>query len=385
MVAGCAQLDRDPPVVTVEGPSEPVRTAELVIHAEDTVPGLAGLTVTIDGGEPAALVVPADGKVVYPVPDLPDGAHELRFTATDRSWTPNVTTVVRSVVFDRTPPVLEVSPASATAYQGRTWALWVRSDEPLVEPRFTITARDDDRNTVTTTLPLYPVDGAWRGLRGIELQEPPASLDVVIEASDALGNAVRLVTQVAVAETTFEEGGFIKLSKKQVAARKDDVAIKAMRAERNAAYNLVHPDQRWTAHFVSPIPGAEQTSPFGKYRSYSDGRKSHHTGLDLSEARGTPVASAGDGLVVVANPEAIFGNVVIVHHGHGVVTSYNHLDRIDVKIGDGVKAGQVVGALGSTGQSTGPHLHWGMEVGAIAVDPGQWLGDDFSKSPFPDR
>lgn len=382
MVAGCAGLDRVPPALAVAGPVAPVRSAELTMRVSDETPGLEGLTVAIDGGEPALLEVPADGTVVYPLPELPDGTHQVVITATDRAWLPNAATRALEVVLDRTPPSLEVATASGTAYQGRTWALWVRADEPLVAPRFTLSARDDDRNTVTTTLPMYPVDGAWRGLRGIELQEPPGPIEVVIEATDTLGNEVRLVTSVVVAETRFEEGGFIRLSKKQVAARQDDVAIKAMRAERNGAYTMVHADQRWMAPFVSPIPGAEQTSPFGKYRSYSDGRKSHHTGLDLSAPRGTPVASAGDGLVVVANPQAIFGNVVIVHHGQGVVTSYNHLDRIDVKIGDGVKAGEVVGALGSTGQSTGPHLHWGMEVGAIAVDPSEWMGDSFSKSPF---
>ena len=77
----------------------------------------------------------------------------------------------------------------------------------------------------------------------------------------------------------------------------------------------------------------------------------------------------------------MFGNAVIVHHGHGVTTSYNHLDRIDVEVGDDVAAGDPIGLLGSTGQSTGPHLHFSMVVGEEAVDPAQWLDGDLDLQP----
>ncbi len=73
--------------------------------------------------------------------------------------------------------------------------------------------------------------------------------------------------------------------------------------------------------------------------------------------------------------QAIFGKVVILHHGQGLASSYNHLSRIDVKLGDRVSPGQVIGAVGSTGQSTGPHLHWGVTVGRVAVDAMPLLED----------
>ncbi|MEQ1506514.1 MAG: M23 family metallopeptidase, partial [Myxococcota bacterium] len=272
--------------------------------------------------------------------------------------------------------------------QGKTWALWVRSDEPLVDPTATVTVIDakPTEPSVQKTFALHafgtPGSNVWRGLRGIEIQEPTGPHPLVITAKDALGNEARLERTFEVAQTAFAEGGYIKLSKKQVAARKDEEAIAKMRAERDAAYAHPQPVQRWSGPFAKPIPGAELTSPFGKYRSYSDGRKSYHSGLDLSEPRGTPVRAAAPGVVLVAHEQAIFGNVVIVNHGLGVATSYNHLDRIDVREGDQVEAGQQLGALGSTGQSTGPHLHWGLEVDVVAVDPGEWLSTGFDVSPF---
>ena len=92
--------------------------------------------------------------------------------------------------------------------------------------------------------------------------------------------------------------------------------------------------------------------------------------------------AAAAGTVMVANEQAIFGNVVIVNHGHQVATSYNHLDSVAVEIGDQVEPGDVLGTLGSTGQSTGPHLHWGLEVGVVAVDPSEWLETGFDTPPF---
>jgi murein DD-endopeptidase MepM/ murein hydrolase activator NlpD len=155
-----------------------------------------------------------------------------------------------------------------------------------------------------------------------------------------------------------------------------------MHVERDTAYAFAQPQQRWSGAFHKPVPSADLRSPFGKYRSYSDGKKSYHTGLDLSAERGIPVESAAAGIVLVAHEQAIFGNVVIVHHGDGVATSYNHLDEIDVKEGDQVEQGQVLGKLGATGQATGPHLHWGLEVGVVAVDPGEWLAYGFDRSPW---
>jgi hypothetical protein len=384
---GCAaMLDRQPPRLTVNELVEPAKTVEITLLASDPETGLSGLTLAIDGGAPVPLEVPPDGKVVWTAPpELPDGRHEFVFEAADGAWRANTSSISTVRHLDRTPPVLTLAPSSGWAHQGRTWAAWLRSDEPLVNPTLTVLARGDDGETIERTTPFYPVgppeDGVWRALRGIELREALGPHPVKIDASDGAGNAAHLETSVEIRATPFEEGGYIKLSKKQVEARKDEEGIAKMRKERNEAYAVVIPEQHWSGPFLAPVPEARMTSPFGKYRTYSDGRKSYHTGLDLSLELGAPVLAAAGGQVLVAHEMAIFGNVVIVHHGQGVVTSYNHLDSIAVKEGEQVSAGHLLGTLGSTGQSTGPHLHWGMQIAGVAVDPGEWLDESFLKVP----
>jgi murein DD-endopeptidase MepM/ murein hydrolase activator NlpD len=384
---GCAaMLDKQPPRLTLDEAPELAQSVEITLVVEDPETGVAQLTVSTDSGEPVLLEVPTDGLVVWAAPpELPDGRHEFVFEATDGAWTPNVSRVAAVRTLDRTPPTLTLAPSSGHAHQGRTWAVWLKASEPLVNPTLTVLARGDDGKTVERTTPFYPIgpaeDGVWRALRGIELRESLGPHPVKIDAADALGNQAHLETTVEIRATAFEEGGYIKLTKKQTEARKDEEAIAKMRKARNEAYAAVIPEQHWSGIFIEPVAEARMTSPFGKYRTYSDGRKSYHTGLDLSLELGAPVLSAADGQVLVAHEMALFGNVVIVHHGQGVCTSYNHLDTILVQAGDRVKAGQQVGTLGSTGQSTGPHLHWGMEVAEVAVDPGEWLSESFVKVP----
>lgn len=383
-LTGCAWLDREPPTVTIEGPTEVVREAELVIRVVDPAPGVKAATVSIDGAAPIPLELPPDKVVRWRVPELGDGAHEIRVQATDASAFANVGQAAFTLTLDRTPPAIEIHASSLVAHQGKTWAGWVRSPEPLLEPvvKLKVMGKKPTDPPVDVSVPLYPVDGAWRALRGLEIEEPTGPHPLVVEARDALGNVAHVEATLDVQPTEFEVGGFIKLSKKQKEARKDEAAIKKMREERDAAYSYAETTQHWSGPFLLPIPEAELSSPFGKYRSYSDGKKSFHTGLDLSEPPGTPIGAAAAGVVVVAHAQAIFGNVVIVNHGQHVATSYNHLQEILVKEGDKVDAGAIVGLLGSTGQSTGPHLHWGLEVDVVAVDPGEWLGNGFDRSPW---
>jgi murein DD-endopeptidase MepM/ murein hydrolase activator NlpD len=94
------------------------------------------------------------------------------------------------------------------------------------------------------------------------------------------------------------------------------------------------------------------------------------------------VKAPAGGIVTLAEELHIYGNAVIVKHGPRVSSSYNHLSTIGVAVGDVVEAGDVVGEVGSTGQSTGPHLHWGMVVGGVAVDAEQWSDRDFD-APLP--
>lgn len=98
-----------------------------------------------------------------------------------------------------------------------------------------------------------------------------------------------------------------------------------------------------------------------------------HSGVDLRDEPGKPVFATGAGVVTAAGPNAGYGNLVEVDHGRGLTTRYGHLSQIAVASGARVRAGDVIGRLGSTGRSTGPHLHYEVRVNGAAVDPERFL------------
>lgn len=131
----------------------------------------------------------------------------------------------------------------------------------------------------------------------------------------------------------------------------------------------------WKGRFRRPVDEIYVTSaPFGQRRSYNGGpANSFHTGQDFAAPEGQVIEAPAAGVVVLAEPLTVRGNAVIVDHGAGLYTGYWHLSRIDVVPGQPVQPGDPLGLVGTTGLSTGNHLHWEMRLHSIAVDPLQWL------------
>lgn len=123
--------------------------------------------------------------------------------------------------------------------------------------------------------------------------------------------------------------------------------------------------------FTNPCPGASYiSSEFGEYRSPSD---PSHMGMDFAANTGVPTYAAADGTVLYAFYSDSAGNWVVINHGNGLVTKYMHHSEIYVSEGQYVTKGQQIGAVGSTGWSTGPHLHFQVEVNGMAVNPRNYL------------
>lgn len=125
--------------------------------------------------------------------------------------------------------------------------------------------------------------------------------------------------------------------------------------------------------FVWPVSG-RISGRFGNQRVYvvhgKDVPKSPHSGMDIAAPEGTPIKAPAGGIITFADPGLyLTGGTLLIDHGHGVSSNFLHLSRIDVKVGDRVEQGQVVGAVGHTGRATGPHLHWGMNWFGVRVDP----------------
>lgn len=148
--------------------------------------------------------------------------------------------------------------------------------------------------------------------------------------------------------------------------------------DRVAAFkNLETPEKYWNGPFVKPNSGRVSTG-YGIRRYYNGvfAKDYYHRGVDYAGGMGSPVVAPAAGRVAlvgrVSEGFRVHGNVVGIDHGQGVTSIMMHLSRIDVREGQLVKAGQRIGAVGSTGASTGPHLHWGLYVHGISVDPVPW-------------
>ncbi|MEO1590708.1 MAG: M23 family metallopeptidase [Cyanobacteria bacterium J06632_22] len=140
---------------------------------------------------------------------------------------------------------------------------------------------------------------------------------------------------------------------------------------------IVTPERHWQGALVRPSQGRVSTV-FGVRRYYNGvfAEDYYHRGVDYAAATGSPVLSPAAGTIRlvgrVADGFELHGNTIGIDHGQGVLSIMIHLSRIDVSEGDFVSAGQVIGGVGSTGASTGPHLHWGLYVHGVAIDPVPW-------------
>lgn len=176
----------------------------------------------------------------------------------------------------------------------------------------------------------------------------------------------------------------VYLSKQSFPVQRIRLSGKASRSatkleqEQVAAFKkTVTSEKFWDGKFVRPNAGRISTV-FGVRRYYNGvfARDYYHQGVDYAGGYGSPIVAPAAGKVILIGTEAegfrVHGNTVGIDHGQGVLSIFLHLSKIEVRQGDLVKPGQPIGAIGSTGASTGPHLHWGLYVHGVAVDPAPW-------------
>jgi len=128
-----------------------------------------------------------------------------------------------------------------------------------------------------------------------------------------------------------------------------------------------------------PIRNATISSGFGMRTDPFTGLPAMHEGLDLAAVVGTPIMAAGGGIVIFAGHQHDFGNLVEIDHGNGIVTRYAHCSQLEVKEGEVVRRGQIIAAVGDTGHSTGPHLHFEIRYKGVAENPSQFLRADLHR------
>lgn len=154
-----------------------------------------------------------------------------------------------------------------------------------------------------------------------------------------------------------------------------DIAARIEREQALVSAARMRDDARedFTQRFTWPVQG-RISGRFGNQRVYvlpdgTDVPKTPHSGMDIAAPAGTPVLAPAAGIVTFSGDLYLTGNTVLLDHGHGISSNFLHLSRVDVRPGQRVEQGQAIGAVGSTGRATGPHLHWGMNWFETRIDP----------------
>jgi murein DD-endopeptidase MepM/ murein hydrolase activator NlpD len=173
-------------------------------------------------------------------------------------------------------------------------------------------------------------------------------------------------------------------NQRQVEPNPEDLArIKAESERSDKALSLFTNDETsFSLSLSAPVDGVRSDS-YGSRRYFNGQPRSPHTGMDIAAAKGTPIRSPAAGKVVEAGDFFFNGNTLYIDHGNGLVTMYCHLDKVQVKVGDRLERGQVIGTVGATGRVTGPHLHWGVALNRAMVDPALFLDEPAPKTEKP--
>jgi len=163
--------------------------------------------------------------------------------------------------------------------------------------------------------------------------------------------------------------------RKYVSPPTDAMAAIARGTKLKAEARKTRAEGSWfTEGFIWPVTGPI-SGVFGSLRYYNGEPRRPHYGVDVAATTGTPIRAPASGVVTLADADMYFeGGLVFLDHGQGVTTLIMHMSRIDVKTGDMVKQGDVIGAVGGTGRATGPHLHWGMYWRGAYLDPQLLVG-----------
>jgi murein DD-endopeptidase MepM/ murein hydrolase activator NlpD len=236
----------------------------------------------------------------------------------------------------------EVVVATMTAPAATTW----------------VEVRAFDRDVPAHRLP----SGEWRALVGIDLDVAPGPYEITVRSA---GGVVTRALQVA--SRTF--------AVRKLTVNPDFVNPPAglqTRLEEEArlvarVYAAATPEPLWVQPFRRPVPH-QANSRFGTRSVFNGEPRSPHAGTDFLSPAGTPVRAPNAGRVVIARELYFAGHSVVLDHGAGVFSQLAHLSRIDVREGETVVPGQVVGLVGATGRVTGAHLHWAVRVAGARVD-----------------
>ena len=218
---------------------------------------------------------------------------------------------------------------------------------------------------------LEAIAGGWRGVIAVPLGTATGTYDLLIRSADG----AELKLPVVVSSHDYGEQRLSVKKEMATPMRPENLKkIKQNRRDLKIAYGASKAQLLLTDKLSPPLT-SRLTSPFGTRRLLNGKPKSPHGGVDFKAAIGVSVPAAARGRVVLAEELYYSGKIVIIDHGLSIFTLYMHLSKIDCQVGAVVGAGEVIGKSGKSGRVTGPHLHWGVKIAGVFVDPLRFVED----------
>lgn len=205
-------------------------------------------------------------------------------------------------------------------------------------------------------------DTCLMGIGGVSLETRPGTYDI-----DLAVNGEKTKRQLSVEPSEFETIR-LTLPDAKVTLSPEDMKRVEQETERLNALWSIRSDKRWEGGFIMPLEN-ELSTAFGVRRIINNKTVSIHRGLDIRGKGGEPVRASNTGTAVLVDELFYGGNTVILDHGLGIYTVYMHLSAFNVKPGDVVSNGAIIGYVGSTGRSSGPHLHFGIKIQGLGINP----------------
>ncbi|UCD76957.1 MAG: M23 family metallopeptidase [Desulfobacterales bacterium] len=210
-------------------------------------------------------------------------------------------------------------------------------------------------------------NGVYFALIGIPYRTKTGPQKLTLNYFDATGKKSRLIPFQVVAGKYKTD--VLKVDSRRVNPNNED-RQRASREHQEVrhVYASGVKERLWDGSFQLPVEN-EISSRFGNRRVFNGQLKSYHNGLDFRSPKGTPVYATNSGVVRLAKNLFYSGNAVIIDHGTEIFTIYAHLSKIETAAGRRIEKGQLIGLSGATGRVSGPHLHWGVKLNAVAVSP----------------
>ncbi len=247
-----------------------------------------------------------------------------------------------------------------TVRQGQVVSVTIATEQPLVKPTLRFAGR---------AWPLHRLGTSSATYLATDPRTKAGRYEVTLEALTAGGAPLRARAVVTVVRVAFPTRSLTFDRQQSILLTPDAGERERRRTE--AALRVLRDDQLWVGPFLLPVSGPV-SSPYGVLNIYQGYVWGFHGGVDLAVPMGTPVQAANDGIVRLAEELPLSGIAVLIDHGFGVVSSYLHLSATRVTAGQQVQKGEIIGNVGTTGLSLGPHLHWGIRVNGVHVDPLSW-------------